>query len=253
MRSCRTRMNSARFRPGGIGHRVDRHVELAVERRHAGLVVAGLAGRAAVTFREDHDLAALGEQGLGPADHGLQRRGMAAAVDVDGADLGGVPAEPGDQVQLLLHHEHRTGQPGELGEDVEHAQVLGGDQGRALGDVLAPADLDPDAADPQHHNDSAAPDVEHGQRPARGPQQDRRADDRDNRRPDREQQQEEQRAEGGHARSLFCAAGASRGPSPRTASRPRIARYLQYSTTINRAAPGLRHQPRAFRAGVATG
>ena len=43
-----------------------------------------------------------------------------------------------------------------------------------------------------------------------------------------------------------------RGPSPSTASRPRMARYLEYSTTIKRVALGDRHQWRGFSTAVGT-
>ena len=128
------------------GHRVHRHVEVAVERGDAGFVVGRSARGLAVAFREDDDLAAVRDPLACVGQQLLESSRVAFTVDDDHPALERVPAVEGDDHQLLLHHEAGVGQDAEWDDRVEHALMLWGDQRRAGRNVLLPADLHLDVA-----------------------------------------------------------------------------------------------------------
>ena len=186
-----TRMNSARFRPGGIGGRnsktidaraaeeavgrpVDagvgghgraRQAEVAVEGGDARLVVAGRAGRRRGAFREDHQLAVLGEA------RAWRRRPACAApprwpsrsTTIIRA-FGAVPAEERDPHQLLLHHEAGVGRTANWAKTSNMHWCLAAIRAGAGGHVLAAAELDPDAADRPEQARSRPRPEPHGRR-----------------------------------------------------------------------------------------
>ena len=179
-------------------------VDVAIDGGDAGLVVRRFARRRAGALGEDQDLTAFGQTRAGLAHHVLQRLGVGGAVDGDHLRLPGEPAEEGQGHQLLLHHETGVVQEGERGDDVQHALVLGGDQGRAGRAMLQPAHLDLDPGDPaQAEQDEARPQLDHRNGDAVRHQQRRRQADGEQRHRQVEPQGEDQGSDGRHTAALF--------------------------------------------------